>query len=376
MKFFEYFKYMKLKSVLLLASAAIALTAVLTIQSCKNDSVVETPNPTTQNPNAPELLSPNNEGTINFFTPVLDWNDFSGATSYRVQISMDANFAGTMIIDSSGISSSQFVVPNGKLTTSIYNYWRVSAAVSGGYSPWSSTWRFRIILSAPAAPVLISPPNGSINQPFTPLLDWNDVDSADFYRVQIASSPAFNIMLLDTGRIYVSQYQVPQFILNVNTPYFWRVNASNSNGASTGPWSSTWSFTTMNGPQPNSISGLITFADTNFLQLPLYYKVGAFAEWPPFSAISFDSLEITHVGNLYQANYRITRLFDGQYYIAVFPEVGSLNGVNILGIYGCDTVHVEFSNCPLSPTSVSIINNWGVEGINFLSWADTSKSIF
>lgn len=367
---------MKLKPVLLLSLAVLVLTALLTIQSCKNDSVVETPVPPAQNPNAPQLVSPNNEATINFFTPILDWNDFSGASGYKVQMSLDANFAGTIVMDSSGIQASHLTVPAGRLTTNNYYYWRVSAAVSGGYSPWSSTWRFRVILGAPAAPILSSPPNGAINQPFTPLLDWNNVDSAEFYRVQVATNPAFNQPVLDTNRIFVSQFQVPQYYLTVNYQYFWRVNASNSNGLSTGPWSSTWSFTTMDGPPPNSISGIITFADTNFLPPPFYYKVGAFADWPPLAAYNYDSLSIMLVGNTYQARYRIPMLPSGQYRIAVFPEIGSLSGFSILGIYGCDTVHVEFSNCPLDPTTVSIINNWGVEGINFLSWADTTKSIF
>lgn len=363
---------MKLKRLLLISSAAICFI----IQSCKNDSVVETPVPPAQNPNAPQLVSPNNEATLNFFTPILNWDDFSGASGYKVQVSQDANFSGTIVVDSSGIQVSQFTVPNGRLTTNSYYYWRVSAAVSGGYSPWSSTWRFRIILRPPGAPVLVSPLNGATNQSFTPLLDWNDVDSAEYYRVQVANNPAFNLPELDTNRIFGSTFQVPQYYLTVNAQYFWRVNASNSNGTSTGPWSSVWSFTTMDGPEPNSISGMITFADTNFLPLPFYYKAGAFADWPPLAAINDDSLEIIHVGNTYMARYKIRMLPSGDYRIAVFPEVGSLSGFSILGIYGCDTVHVAYSNCPLNPTSVSIINNWGVEGINFLSWADTTKRIF
>ncbi len=367
---------MKLKSVLLLILAAITITAVLAIQSCKNDSAVEPPPTTTQNPNTPQLQSPGNEVTLNFFTPVLDWDDFTGAVSYSVQVSLDANFAGTMVMDSSGIHSSNLTVPNGKLTTNSYYYWRVNAVISGGTTGWSSTWRFRIILGAPGAPVLISPPNGSVNQPFAPLLDWNDVDSAEFYRVQLSDTASFSRLLLDTGRIYVSQYQIPQYTLAVNSRYYWRVNASNSNGASTGPWSAPFSFTVMNGPMPNSISGTVTFADTNFVPLPSYYRVGAFVEWPPFTPVNSDSLAITHIGNIYRANYTITGLMTGDYRIAVYPEVGSLSGVEILGIYGCDTARAEFSNCPLSPVTVPIINNWGVEDINFLSWADTTKNIF
>jgi hypothetical protein len=133
----------------------------------------------------------------------------------------------------------------------------------------------------------------------------------------------------------------------------------------------------MNGPQPNSISGTVTFVDANFLPPPGFYKVGAFESWPPPSApIEFDSLNIQQIGGVFKANYKIINLAIGSYYIAVFPQTGTSLEVKILGIYGCDTVHVNYSTCPDNPATVNIINNWGIENINFLSWADTTKRIF
>jgi len=102
------------------------------IQSCKDEAVVETPPDPNQNPSAPKLVSPLNEATINYFTPALDWEDFNGAISYRIQISLDANFTGTMVMDSSGITSSGINIPQGLLATSSYNYWRVNASTSAG----------------------------------------------------------------------------------------------------------------------------------------------------------------------------------------------------------------------------------------------------
>jgi hypothetical protein len=367
---------MKPKLISYLIAITIMTISLSVLQSCKDNAVVETPPATNQNPEVPQLISPVNEGTINFFTPTIDWHDFQGAVNYRIQISLDANFSGTMIMDSSGITASQLHIATGLFTTNSYYYWRVKASLSSGATPWSGVWRFRIILNPPPAPNLISPLNGAINQPYTPLMDWNESSTAEFYRIQIATNPGFATLVIDSSRIPVTQYQVPEFALTVNTQYFWRVNASNSGGASTSPWSAPWSFTVMNGPQPNSISGTITFVDTNFSHSPDGYKVGAFNGWPPFSPFSEDSLIITHIGNLYTANYKITRLPSGDYNVAVYPNLFSNPEIRVLGIYGCDTVHVEFSNCPQSPSTVSIINGWGVEGINFLSWADTTKRIF
>jgi hypothetical protein len=367
---------MRLKSVLLIASVALITTIVLTIQSCKNDAVVQTTTPENQNPAVPNLSEPVNNATISMLTPTINWEDFSGASSYRIQISFDANFAGIMIMDSSGITVSQINIRPGLLVTNSYYYWRVRAVTGSGITPWSDVWRFNVILSPPAAPNLIAPPNGAMNQSFTPTLDWSDVPAAQSYRVQISSNQGFNFIVYDSNMIPTSQVVVPEYVLSVNSHYFWRTNASNSGGISTGPWSSVWNFTTMNGPEPSTIKGTVTFVDTNFLPLPSYYRVGAFDSWPPTAPVLDDSLVIVQSGNHYTANYRIGRLDNGSYFIAVFPVLLTTLEFKILGIYGCDTVHVTYSNCPYSPTTVNIINGWGSENINFLSWADTTQKIF
>jgi hypothetical protein len=240
---------MQLKKFLLIASLALGMTALFIIQSCKNDAVVETTNPGNQDPSAPNLSEPNNGATVGVFNPTLNWDDFPGAASYRLQVSLDANFTGILLMDSSGITASQTRIPQGLLTTNSYNYWRVNAATSSGTTPWSSVWRFNVILNPPAAPNLLSPPNGALNQPFTPTLDWNNVPTAQFYRVQVAYSPVFNYIVFDSSMVPLSEVSIPEFILSVNSQYYWRVNASNSGGISTSPWSSIWNFTTMN-PSP------------------------------------------------------------------------------------------------------------------------------
>ena len=347
-------------------------------QSCKNESTVQPPNNTNQNPVLPVLVSPQNETTTRYLQPTMVWQSYQSAVSYELQISLDANMAGTMIFDSSGITGTQIQLPAGRLHTFVYYYWRVKAALSGNNtSEWSGIWRFNIILNAPLAPVLIAPPNGATGQSFTPTLQWNSVDSADFYRVQLSQSSSFSNILFDSNHIQLSQLQVPVFYLNTGTQYFWRANAANSNGVSTSQWSSVFNFTTINGPTPNSISGRITFVDSNFIPLPLYYSFSVFTAWPPtLGYTKEDSLQIHKIGDVYVADYSVNRLYNGNYYLAV-----TVSGIGTIipyveGIYGCDTVHPQFSNCPNSPSTVQIVNNNGLININFLSWADTGKRIF
>jgi hypothetical protein len=358
----------------------ISLASIVLFQDCKDNAVVQPPNNNNQSPTGPVLTSPANESTTQEQSPILDWNDFNSAASYRVQVSLDANFGGTVVVDSTGVTPSQFQIPPQLLTTGIYYYWHVIANVAGGTSTWSNTWRFRIILSPPPAPNLLLPQNGAINQSYIPFFDWDDAPTAQFYKLQISTNANFSIILLDTSYIIVSQLQCPIFILNTGTQYFWRVNASNSNGVSTSPWSSIFSFTTAPGPNPNSISGQITFADTNFvLPYSQRYNIGAYDSWPPssFPPLASDTIFIRHIGKNYISNYRLNYIPNGNYVVALFfNSSGSVIHFPIQGIYGCDTVHIPFSDCPLIPTRVQILNNIGVENINFLAWADTSKRIY
>jgi len=94
----------------------------------------------------------------------------------------------------------------------------------------------------PSAPVLVSPPNNATNQVPNLLLDWNSVQYAESYRVQIANDSLFTSMVFDTSNVNRDSLRVRLGLLIVNTKYYWRVNASNVSG--TGPWSTVWNFRT------------------------------------------------------------------------------------------------------------------------------------
>jgi hypothetical protein len=347
-------------------------------ESCKNNPVVQPQQQNNPNPTVLALVSPQNETTTRQLQPILVWQSYPSAVSYQVQMSLDANISGTIIFDSSGITNTQMQVAPNKLNTAVYYYWRVRARLSStSFSDWSVVWRFNIVLNAPNAPALTSPPNGAINVSFLPLLQWSHVDSADFYRIQLSRTANFSSILFDSNRIVLTQLQMPIFYINTGTQYYWRANASNSNGVSTSPWSTAFNFTTVTGPQPNSLNGTITFVDSNFTGPPYAYMVGAFTNWPPAGfAVPFDSLAIHKVGNVYIANYTIPYLINGNYYLAVLGAGSQSAATIVLGIYGCDTVHLQYSGCPNNPTTAQIQNNEGTVNINFLSWADTSKHIF
>jgi len=349
---------------------------------CKDEGTVDTPvDPPVQNENTPQLTEPANNSSVS--VTLLKWSAYENAASYRVQLSLDANFITQLYVDTA-LSSTELPVNIFSLNTNVYYYWRVLANLNGGGSTgWSAIWRFIIIFPAPPAPLLFLPANNSVNQSFMPLFDWETSPTADAYRLQVSSSPAFTGLIFDSSFITATQLQCPPFKLITGTQYFWRVNASNSNGASISDWSEVFSLTTLSGPIPFTISGRITFADTGFIPTidQFYYSVAAYenGNWPPSStpAFSYDSLIIQNSNSVYFADYSLNNLPDDTYFVAVTLKHRFLTiKPVILGVVGCDTSRTMFSGCAFNPAGNIISGGNGLDKINFLSWADTSKSIF
>jgi uncharacterized repeat protein (TIGR01451 family) len=112
-----------------------------------------------------------------------------------------------------------------------------SATVSGGGETNTSndSATDTTTISGLAAPVLVSPANGSTGASLTPTLVWTAASGASSYDVNFgtSSTPPF---VMNT----VSTSFTPGALL-ANTTYFWRIVSKNSGGSTTSP---TWSFTT------------------------------------------------------------------------------------------------------------------------------------
>lgn len=191
-------------------------------------------------PSAPLLISPPNNSTGVSRTPILDWNNSPGATTYRVQVATDANFT-TIIINQVTGSTSQYQV----ITALNYNttyYWRANATNAGGDSPWSTVWQFTTLIAPPLAPTLLLPVNNATGVSLTPFMDWSDVAGTTTYRLQIATNNSFTNIVYNNTTITASEYTVPSGYLIGSTQYYWRVAAINSGGQ--GPYSTTFAFTT------------------------------------------------------------------------------------------------------------------------------------
>ncbi|MFA5403430.1 MAG: YCF48-related protein [Ignavibacteria bacterium] len=224
-------------------------------------------------PLAPQLLYPANNSMNNSLTPIMQWYSSANATKYHIEISTSPNFNN--IVDSATVTTTNYIVPNGKLSTALTYFWRVNASNQSGTSPWSDVWNFATQTGL-TAPILLSPPNGIVGVNNTPNLDWDTLPSATKFTIQISTISNFGV-ITDSTTVTTSQYIVPAGKLQNLITYFWRVNASNAYGSS--PWSSVWRFTVV-------MTGLIN-SNINF---PTEFKL--YSNYPnpfnPATKIKFD----------------------------------------------------------------------------------------
>lgn len=199
-------------------------------------------------PDAPVLVSPDDLATGVSMTPTMDWVDDTEAASWEIEISESSDFSSTELSED-GITSSEYTVDPGTLEYLTLYYWRVRAINVYGESDWSSR-SFTTIPEPLDAPTLTSPDNLATGISLTPALDWDDVDNATSYDVQISASADFSSPVVDETAVLSSGYTVSSGVLSFITQYYWRVRAVNANTES--DWSSR-SFTTEEaGPPPDA----------------------------------------------------------------------------------------------------------------------------
>lgn len=95
--------------------------------------------------------------------------------------------------------------------------------------------------TAPNAPTLLTPSDGSANQLTSPTLSWDTSTDATSYTLQVSQNNSFSSFVYNQNVGNVLSKQISS-LSNLQT-YYWRVSASNSYGTSS--YSSTWSFTTI-----------------------------------------------------------------------------------------------------------------------------------
>ena len=130
------------------------------------------------------------------------------------------------VSDTGGASPGRFRIEITGQTTSVSR----SAAVD-----------LTLLTAGPSQPSLVAPYDGAANQAPRPTFDWVGVSQTETYRIQVATDQSFSNVVIDEDGLEWSEF-TPGGDLMTNTNHWWRVRATNVCG--TGPWSSSWTFST------------------------------------------------------------------------------------------------------------------------------------
>jgi predicted phage tail protein len=177
-------------------------------------------------PPVPVLKSPADAASYKG-TPSYTWGAATGAKYYQFYWSGEGGTSYTSAV----LTTTKHKPPTQPLGA--YT-WQVRAGdLAGNWSDWSSARSLTVIPPIPAAPVLAAPAKGLNTIDRTPDLDWNDVDYAVQYEIQISASSKFS-PLLQSGNPASSTFTPGDL---ADGKYYWRVRAFNVNNEP-GKWCS------------------------------------------------------------------------------------------------------------------------------------------
>lgn len=182
-----------------------------------------------------------------------------------------------------------------------------------------------LMVSAPVAPLLAGPANGSTNLKDSVTAFWNSSQLASSYQLQVSADSTFTTStLLDVS--IPDTFRVVSGLLG-QKKYYWRVNAANAGGTSgfSGPWSFRTGF-----PEIPLLAFPSNFSDTVAINptLKWFAAQGASSYQLQVSkSQAFDSASIvTNISNLTDTTYSLVSL---QGYTIYFWRLTATNTIGI-----------------------------------------------
>lgn len=187
--------------------------------------------------NPPTHLFPDDELTGLPLEFTLVWDEEIPGSVYRLQVATDPGFeTNDIIIAENNLTDASYDISVDDNFTEYY--WRLQAKYSVCSSSWSEPTMFKTVVGPPE---LYTPEDEAVNQALKPLFQWERVEGAISYEINLSTSASFNQVDMGRRGILANSFS---FIdeLEIGTLYYWRIRASNNEGTSV--WSETFSFTT------------------------------------------------------------------------------------------------------------------------------------
>lgn len=187
---------------------------------------------------------------------LINWEYAPFATGYFISMGTTPN--GTDIANNIDVFNNLSYAPPADLPPNTTIYVRVTPYNENNPTPTCQEISFTTadLAPIPTCTSLISPVNGAINVPLTPLIEWNPVPEATEYIVSIGSSPFIKDILDDaiftTNSTFVLDFEP-------NRTFFVTIIPRNESGSAIGCTQETFSTILGCGPFFDTITGALTF---------------------------------------------------------------------------------------------------------------------
>ena len=188
----------------------------------------------------PSLASPVPLALITALNPTFTWQAVPTATSYDLAVYEKVSTTTVTRIFEQAVAGTSLTLPVGVLRPGTIYSWAVIAGTSEGWSKSSDTWNWSLTRSFTVAanaaavlvlPVLLQPRDGATSDTLLPVLSWQSVVAASWYRVYIGKGTNEASLTEVLNKVVTpatgdtQQYAVPLGTLERATTYYWRIYA-------------------------------------------------------------------------------------------------------------------------------------------------------
>ena len=200
--------------------------------------------PDDEQPGAASDPQPGSAATGVALDTVLRWTRNARTTSFDVYLGTDANLGATDF--QASVAQAEF---SPHLAPGSRYYWRIDARGAGGITR-GPVWTFTTsgTLEEPVKAMNPSPANGATGVAQSTGLGWDSGGRATSYDVYLGTDPVLSASELQQTQATRTYY--PRG-LKAGTRYYWRIDAKNGQGTTTGD---VWSFTTVQPSQPAGLA--------------------------------------------------------------------------------------------------------------------------
>lgn len=165
---------------------------------------------------------PAHNGKLTSNNVIFDWEDITGATGYKIQLSPKADFS--ILLVNAKVAASDYdryttALPRGKTY-----YWRIRPFYGDVRGPWSARLPFET-QDPMEAPIIVN----TVIDGFVVTLDWKGVDGAIKYKLQVARDVNFTNLILNAPVLSPDTSKVLTLPERAKT-YYWRVKAIDADG--------------------------------------------------------------------------------------------------------------------------------------------------